>query len=305
MILVTGATGFVGAEILRRASRRGWRVRGMARRPDRAGELGRLPHVELFRGDVTEPDDLDEAMEDVDAVIHLVGIIAPTKRQTMEAVHVGGTRNVLAAAARAGVRRHVHMSALGVERARELTEYFRTKRAAEEAVRESGLSATIFRPSIVFGIEGELIAQLSRAVRWSPVIPLPAGGRSILQPVWIGDVAECFLQAARMEATPRPVYDVVGPEVLTLAEVTRTLARAMGRRPRPVVPVPMGLARLAAGIVETLWPGTPPVTVDQLKMLGIENVSDEEGERALARDFELERPRLADVAPEWFGRRGE
>jgi len=181
MILVTGATGFIGSEILRRASKRGWRVRGLARRPDRAEELGRLPHVELFRGDITEPDDLDEAMEGVTAVIHLVGIVAATREQDFDAVHVRGTKAVLEAAARAGVPRHVHMSALGAPEARDATDYFRTKWEAEEAVRGSGLSATIFRPSIVFGRDSDLFRPLARAVRLSPAIPLLLPSRAHLR----------------------------------------------------------------------------------------------------------------------------
>jgi len=137
VILVTGATGFIGSEILRRASRRGWRVRGLARHPDRAEALGRLPHVELYRGDVTEPDDLDEAMEGVAAVVHLVGIIVPTREQGFEEVHVGGTCAALEAAARAGVPRFVHMSALGAPGGRDATPYFRTKWQAAKALQDS------------------------------------------------------------------------------------------------------------------------------------------------------------------------
>ena len=116
MILVTGATGFIGSEILRRASRRGWRVRGLARHPDRAEALGRLPHVEMFRGDVTEPDDLDEAMEGSPRSSTWWGSSQPP-RAGFEDVHVGGTRAALEAAARAGVPRFVHMSALGAPKA--------------------------------------------------------------------------------------------------------------------------------------------------------------------------------------------
>lgn len=299
MILVTGATGFIGSEILRRASKRGWRVRGLARHPDRAEELGRLPHVELFRGDVTDPDDLDEAMEGVTAVVHLVGIIAPTKKQDFDAVHVGGTKAVLAAAGRAGVPRHVHMSALGAVEARDATDYFRTKWEAEEAVRESGLSATIFRPSIVFGRDSDLFRPLGRAVRYSPAIPLPGGGRQRLQPVWVGDVAECFLQAARMERSPEPAYEAAGPDVLELRDVVATLAEAMGRRRPAIVPLPAGPLETLAGIAEKAFPN-PPVTADQLRMLEIGSVASPEAVRALRRDFEIEHARLADKAPEWF-----
>lgn len=301
MILVTGATGFVGAEIVRRASRRGWRVRGLARHPDRAESLGRLPHVELFRGDVSTPDDLDEAMEGVNAVIHLVAIIHE-KRQSFETVNLEGTKSVLAASARAGIRRYVHMSALGVVPGRDETGYFRTKWAAEEAVRAAGVESTVFRPSVIFGPDDEFTNRLATIVRMSPVVALPGGGRQRMQPVWVGDVAECFLQAARMEATPEPVYEVVGPEVLTVAEMSRILADAMGRVRRPVVPVPMALARVGAAAIEAL-PFDPLVTRAQLKMLELESVSDEEAVRALTRDFEIEHARLAEKAPEWLGRR--
>ncbi len=299
MILVTGATGFIGSEILRRASKRGWRVRGLARHPDLAEELGRLPHVELFRGDVTEPDELDEAMEGVTAVIHLVGIIAPTRGSDFDAVHVGGTKAVLEAAARARVPRFVHMSALGAPEARDATDYFRTKWEAEEAVRASGRSATIFRPSIVFGRDSDLFRRLTRAVRLSPVIPLPGGGRQRLQLVWVGDVAECFLQAARMERSPEPAYEVAGPEVLELRDVVAGLAEAMGRRRPAIVPLPTRPLEALAGLAEKAF-ANPPITADQLRMLEIGSVASPESVRGLRRDFEIEHARLADKAPGWF-----
>ncbi|MGH7543706.1 MAG: complex I NDUFA9 subunit family protein, partial [Gemmatimonadota bacterium] len=289
MILVTGATGFIGAEILRRASRRGWRVRGLARRPERAEALGRLPNVELFRGDVSRPDELDEALQGVDSVIHLVGIIVETRAQSYEDAHVAGTGNVVAAARRAGVSRFLHMSALGVEAGRDASDYYRTKWRAEEIVREAGLDSTIFRPSLVFGRDDDFFNRYVRVIRWSPVVPLPAGGRSRFQPVWIGDVAECFLQASRMRRTPEPVYDVAGPEVMTLKEIVGTLMEITGRR-RPTVALPVAPLRLAAAVVEAALPA-PPVTRDQLRMLSIDNVSDRAGQQALRRDFEIEHAR--------------
>ena len=301
MILITGATGFVGAEIVRRASRRGWRVRGLARHPEEAEALGRLPQVELFRGDVLDPATLAEAMDGVAAVIHLVGIIAPTRRQSFEDVHVGGTKNVLAACMNAGVLRVVHMSALGADRGRGRSEYWRTKWEAEEAVRASGLRATIFRPSLVFGPDDDFFNRLARVARWSPVVPLPAGGRQEFQPVWVGDVAEAFLQAARVEMTPRPLYHAAGPEVLTLREIVKQLAAALGKR-RVVATLPVAPLRLAAAVVERVLP-SPPVTRDQLAMLEISNVADPESVRALVQDFEIEHARLSRKAPEWLARK--
>ena len=298
MILVTGATGFIGAGILRRASRRGWRVRGLARHPERAEPLGRLPNVELFRGDVSRPDELDEALQGVEVVIHLVGIIQESSAQSYEDAHVTGTRNVVEATSRAGIRRYVHMSALGVEAGREVSDYYRTKWRAEEIVRGAGLDSTIFRPSLVFGRDDDFFNRLVRMIRWSPVVPLPAGGRSRFQPVWIGDVAECFLQATRMERTPEPVYDVAGPEVMTLKEIAGTLME-LTRHRRPVVSLPVAPLRAAAATLEAAL-ATPPVTRDQLRMLAIDNVSDRAGQQALRRDFEIEHARLAEKAAAWL-----
>lgn len=301
MIAVTGATGFIGAEIVRRASRAGTPVRGIARSPDRAEGLAALPGVELLEGDVVTGEGLDRVFDGADAVVHLVGIIVETKRQTYEEVHVRGTGNVLAAARAAGIRRFVHMSALGAEAGRDVTDYFRTKWEAERAVRESGLETTVFRPSVVFGPGDDFTNRLAPLVRWSPVVALPGGGRFRLQPVWVGDVAECFLQAARANATDRPVYDVGGPEVMTLADMIQTMARAMGRRRRTIVPLPLPLARLGAAVLEAL-PTEPFVTRAQLAMLELESVVDPDGVRALTGAFDLQHARFGDKAPEWLGR---
>jgi NADH dehydrogenase len=298
VILVTGATGFVGAEILRRASARGWRVRGLSRRPERVEELGRLPHVELFRGDVGDADDLDEALEGVKAVIHLVGIIVATRDQSFERAHVVGTKTLLEATARSGVRRYVHMSALGVVEGRGLSEYYRTKWVAEEAVHASDVEATVFRPSIIFGPGDDFVNQLARLIRLSPVVPLPGGGTTRFQPIWVGDVAECFLQAARMENTPERIYEVGGPQIVSLREIVIQLANAMGRR-RKTVAVPIGPLRLGAAIAERVLPRSP-LTRDQLAMLARDNTTDPESVARLLHDFEIEHAGLRDKAPGWL-----
>lgn len=298
MILVTGATGFVGAEILSRASARGWRVRGFSRRPERAVELGRLPHVELFRGDVGDPDDLDEALEGVKAVIHLVGIIVATRDQSFERAHVVGTKMLLEATARAGVRRYVHMSALGVEGGRGLSEYYRTKWVAEEAVRASDIETTVFRPSIIFGPGDDFVNQLARVIRLSPVVPLPGGGTTRFQPIWVGDVAECFLQAACMGSTPERIYEVGGPQIVSLREIVIQLADAMGRR-RKTVAVPIGPLRVGAAIAERVLPRSP-LTRDQLAMLARDNTAEPESVARLLHDFEIEHAGLRDKMPGWL-----
>ena len=257
-----------------------------------------MPHVELFRGDVSDPDDLDEALEGVKVVIHLVGIIVATRDQSFERAHVVGTKTVLEAITRAGVRRYVHMSALGVEAGRGLSEYYRTKWAAEQVVRASDVDATVFRPSVIFGPGDDFVNQLARVIRLSPVVPLPGGGTTRFQPVWVGDVAECFLQAARMGSTPRPVYDVVGPEIVSLREIVIQLANAMDRR-RKTMAVPIGPLRVGAAIAERILPRAP-LTRDQLAMLARDNTADPESVARLLQDFEIEHAGLQEKLPGWL-----
>lgn len=263
LIAVTGATGFVGRHLAALLARRGHSVRALVRNPRRADALRNLP-VELVAGDLSDPGVLALLVRDASAVVHLVGIIVESGRATFQDVHVEGTRRVLAAARQAGVGRVVHMSAIGARDARAATPYHRTKWEAEELVRGSGLSYAIFRPSIISGPESVPIRTLARLHRWSPVVPMFGDGQFATQPVWIEDVALAFALAAE-NGRFTGAFELGGPAPMTYAAFVRAIGRAAGH-PRPLVHLPLALARAAARVFDLLG-GAAPLTSDQLQML--------------------------------------
>jgi uncharacterized protein YbjT (DUF2867 family) len=263
LISLTGATGFVGRHMAATLARRGHHVRALVRDPGRAGFLT-AQGAELVPGDLGDRGALARLTRGADAIIHLVGIIVERGRGSFAAVHVEGTRAVVAAALEAGVRRLVHMSAVGARDEPAATDYHRTKGQAEDLVRRSGLGHAIFRPSLINGPESAPIRLLVSLHRWLPVVPVFGDGRFPTQPIWIEDVALAFALAAERPDTTG-VFELGGPEVLTYEDFVLTIGRA-ARHPRTLIHVPLGVVRAAAGAFDALGPRAP-ITSGQLQML--------------------------------------
>ncbi len=262
-VLVTGGTGFVGPYVVHALRARDVPVRALVRDPARASRLTAWG-VELATGDVTDPASLNAACKGVDAVVHLVAIIKGSK-QAFESVMEQGTRNVVAAAQEAGVRRFVLASALGLdERSKDAVPYFAAKWQMEKAVRESELGHVIFRPSFVFGRDGGVLPTFIRLARYAPVTPIIGPGRQRLQPIWVEDLAEYYALALIEQAAANRTFDLGGPEAVTWNEFWERLKRVLGVH-RPSIHVPFGVMRAQAAVTERL-PGAP-LTRDQLTML--------------------------------------
>jgi uncharacterized protein YbjT (DUF2867 family) len=262
-VLVTGATGFVGTHVVHRLRARDVPVRALVRDPGRASRLTAWG-VELSVGDVADAAALRTACAGVEAVIHLVAIIKGS-RVDFERVMEHGTRNLVAAAEGAGVRRFVLASALGVgERSKDVVPYFTAKWEMERAVRSSDLESVIFRPSFVFGRDGGALPTFVRLARFAPVTPIVGDGRGRLQPIWVEDVAEYYARALELPEAGGRTFEIGGPDAPTWNELWGRLKRVLGSR-RPSVHVPIGLLRAQAALTERL-PGAP-VTRDQLTML--------------------------------------
>ena len=261
-IAVTGASGFVGRHVTTLLAGRGHQVRALVR--DDPGRAAAALPAERTPGDLADPAALAALTRGADVIVHLVGIIVEAGAATFEAVHVEGTRRLLTAAREAGVRRFVHMSAVGARDEPGATRYHRTKWRAEELVRSSGMSHAIFRPSIISGPENRPIRTLARLHRWSPLVPVFGDGSFAMQPVWIGDVALAFALAAERPALSG-VFELGGPATLTYEEFVRAIGRAAGH-PRRLVHVPLAVARAAAAALGVMGP-LAPLTLDQLQML--------------------------------------
>ncbi len=270
MILVTGATGFVGRQAVHALRARDLPVRSLARRPERASTL-RSSGCEVVQGDMTDADSLRRATEGVDAIVHLVSIITG-RPADFERIMIQGTRDLVAAAESAGVRRLVLVSALGTsEETRELVPYYGAKWEMEQAVQGSPIEHVIFRPSFVFG-RGGVLPTFLRQVRWSPVTTVIGPGTQRLQPIWVEDVAAHLAAAVDEPAAADRTFDLVGPEAVTWDELYARIKAVLGKR-RVTVHLPFGLVRIGAALTERL-PGAP-LTRDQLTMLADgDNVGD-------------------------------
>jgi NADH dehydrogenase len=262
-VLVTGGTGFIGPHVVHALRARDIPVRALVRDPGRASRLTSWG-AELATGDVTDRVSLSAACEGVDAVVHQVAIIKGSN-QAFESVMEQGTRNVVAAAQEAGVRRFVLASALGLdERSKDAVPYFAAKWQMEKAVRESGLEHVIFRPSFVFGSDGGVLPTFIRLARYAPVTPIIGPGRQRLQPIWVEDLAEYYARALTEQAAANRTFDLGGPEAVSWNEFWERLKRVLGVH-RPSIHVPFGVMRVQATVTERL-PGAP-LTRDQLTML--------------------------------------
>jgi uncharacterized protein YbjT (DUF2867 family) len=277
-VLVTGASGFVGSYVVPTLIESGRHVAGLVRSRE-AGEkvLGRLgasaaASLELRTADVTDAASLPAALAGIDAVVHLVAI--PRDRDggaSLRLVNTEGTRNLVAAMERAGVRRLVHLGALGVEDDPRL-HYASSKARAEALVAASSLDWTIVRPSLMWGERDGFFNVIAGLVRMSPgVVPVPGDGGSRFQPLAVMDLARILALCLERPDTVSGTFDVGGPRTWTYREITREVVRAMGAR-RAIVPMPLPLISLVAGSSERL--GLPfPVATDQLRQLKLDNVT--------------------------------
>jgi len=263
MTLLTGATGFVGGHVVRALRDAGEQVRCLVRDPGRAAELERLG-CELVQGDMTEPDTLRGAVDGVESVVHLVAI-RQGKRSQFEAVMSRGTRALLDAARDAGVRRFVHMSALGTtDETKDLVPYYRAKWDMEQAVQASGLPHVIFRPSFVFAPDGGILPTFRRLARLTPVTPIVGSGEQRLQPIWADDLALCFARALEDDGATNRTFELGGPDVVTWNELYERIAKVLGKR-RALAHIPAGLA--STGARATQWIPNAPLSADQVAMI--------------------------------------
>jgi uncharacterized protein YbjT (DUF2867 family) len=261
-ILVTGGTGFIGPHVVRALAAAGHELRLLVRDSSRSRELPGRPVV----GEMTNSVSLRSAVTDTDAVVHLVAIRQGREEQ-FKRIMEQGTRDLVAAARDAGVKRFVLMSALGTdESTKDLVPYYHAKWEQEQTVKGSGIDHVIFRPSFVFARDGGILPTFRRLARLTPVTPIIGSGEQRLQPIWIDDVAAYFAAAVdKPEATGR-TFELGGPDVVSWNEFWERLKRALGMRRRPNIHVPVGLMRMNALVTERL-PGNIPLTRDLLTML--------------------------------------
>jgi NADH dehydrogenase len=230
----------VGGALLPLLLESGHEVRALVREPRRLGR--HRVNVQLALVDLADPHGLRHAVRGCDTVIHLAAAIRDQPPRRVEEINGLGTFRLLRAAERAGAERFLFFSALGATQFQR-TRFFRSKALAEAAVLDSGLSGTVFAPSIVYE-PGDPWVTLMRRLALLPVLPVSGSGSASYQPIWALDVARCALAWVNGEGERRERYELAGPQVLSYDEIARVIADAAGRR-RPIVHVPLPLVRLA------------------------------------------------------------
>lgn len=300
-VVLLGGGGFVGGCLSNRLAARGYEVTVPTRRPESRKSVALVPGVRLRASNVNDPLELEDLFADADAVINLVGILhdrdgAKPYGRGFAAAHVELPRKIVAAMKRTGVRRLLHMSALKAADDAP-SAYLRSKAAGEAVVLAAGseIDVTIFRPSVIFGLDDAFLNTFASLARVFPVLPI-AGGKARFQPVYVGDVADAYVAALSDRQTCGRIYELCGPTVYTLHELVE-YAGAQTGHPRPVIDLPCPLARVQATLLGLL--PNPPMSPDNLRSLQVDSVTDGK------HDFPGWQPRsLEAVAPTYLSHAG-
>ena len=268
LVTIFGGSGFVGRHTVRALARAGWRIKVATRHPARGfflRPLGAVGQIDFVKCDVSDPQSVAQALAGAQAAVNLTGILFE-HGQTFEDVQADGAANIAQAAAAAGVRALVHVSAIGADLESD-SAYAVTKAQGEQAVREAFAGAVILRPSIIFGPEDGFFNKFAQMARFFPALPLVGGGHTRFQPVFVGDVAKAVVAA--LSRQDGRTYELGGPSTYSFKELMQLILRETGRR-RALIPLPFALASLKAMFLQLL--PNPILTMDQVRLLKKDNV---------------------------------
>jgi len=275
LVTVFGGSGFVGAQVVRRLAKAGWRIRVAVRNPNLAHAMrlhGDVGQIDIVQANIRNEASVRRALQGAVACVNLVAVMRESGRQGFQALHVMGARNVAAAARAEGVTRMVQMSALGADPQSE-SKYARTKAEGEAAVREIYPDAVVIRPSIVFGPGDSFFNRFAAMAQTSPVLPLIGGGHTRFQPVFVGDVGLAVASAVSLPEAAGQTYELGGPGVFSFKALMELMLAEINKRrlllplPWPVAGVIGQLGDLAGAVI------APPITSDQVTLLKADNVA--------------------------------
>lgn len=275
MLLITGATGYIGRHLVARLVEKGERPRCLVRDTRKAASLLPSDNVEFVQGDTTHLDSLQTAMPGVDTIVHAAFITADHKQSPgnhYEETNVQGTANVIKAAKEGGVKRVIEMSGLGTKPDKPGS-YMQGRYLAEKLLKESGLDWTIIQPSVLFGKDAPFIKGLSDLIQTAPVVPLIGGGSVMFQPIYVEDVVTVVIKVLEDPAgTTGKTYTIGGPEYYTFTQVIDALLRSM-HKTRMKLYAPTPLVGIGAAVMEAVLP-KPPLTRAAMTLFSFDNTTD-------------------------------
>lgn len=275
MILITGATGYIGRHLVVRLVAQDRRPRCLVRDIKRATGILPADKVDLVQGDTTSPSSLEAAVQGVDTVVHVAFMTAERKQSagnSYEKTNVQGTANLIKAAKKAGVKRIIEMSGLGT-RPDKPGSYMQGRYMAEKMLKESGLDWTIIQPSVLFGKNAPFFKGLTNLIRTTPVVPLVGGGKIMFQPIYVGDVVTVIIKVLEEPGRTRnKTYTIGGPEYYSYTQIINALLQAM-HKSRIKAPAPMPLVGVGAAVMEAVLP-RPPLTKAAMALFTFDNTTD-------------------------------
>ncbi len=282
IITVFGGSGFVGRNIVRELARAGYRIRVAVRNPNEAHFLqpmGGVGQIGLFQANIRDEASVARAVRDVHGVVNLVGVLFSRGKQSFKALQSDGAERVARLSAGAGVERFIQVSAIGAD-AQSASVYARTKAEGEAWVRRHMPSATVLRPSIVFGPEDDFFNRFAAMATISPVLPLVGGGGTKFQPVHVDDVADAVVHCLKQGDTAGRTYELGGPDIMTFRECLELMLATI-RRKRILLPIPFTMAKLMGRVAQLQPFGSPQLTADQVELLKKDNIVGISGEPGL------------------------
>lgn len=297
LVTVFGGSGFLGRRIVRRLARESLTIRVAVRQPrdadfpDLSDEPGRIVSV---HADVRDEGSVSEALVGANAAINAVGLYVERGDETFRAVHIEGAQHVARQAAQAGLNRLIHISGIGVDPTSR-SAYVRARAKGEAVAKEAFGGVTIVRPSVLFGPDDHVLNALAAVVKLSPFVPLFGPGRTRLQPVYVGDVAEAVARALSRPSSAGQIYELGGPNIFTYKALIELLLSHLDRK-RIFVPVPFFAWDVLARAMALL--PNPPLTRDQVVLMGQDNVVDEAA-LTLA-DLKIEPASVESILPNYF-----
>lgn len=308
LAVVFGGSGFLGRNVVRELAKRGWRVRVAVRRPHHAQFLrpmGAVGQIQLTQANVRYPASVAQAIKGADAVINLVGLLTQSWSQSFEAVQAAGAETIAKIAKEQDVKSFIQVSAIGAD-AKSDSLYARTKAEAEQAVLSAIPSATIMRPSLIFGPEDDFFNRFAQMATLSPLLPLIGGGKTKFQPIYVDDVADGICAALEKPQSQGRIFELGGPKVYSFKELMDLLLVQTGRK-RMLLPLPFWGASIIGRFGEA-FRFIPffdqPITRDQVKLMKADNivgVSDDENVGTIE-DFAIETTTLEAILPEYMVR---
>lgn len=275
MLLITGATGYIGQHLVRRLVDRGERPRCLLRNPNKAPQLFPIGKVEVFLGDTTQPETLAAALHGVDTIVHAAFLTADRKEgpgNIYDVTNVQGTANLIRAAEEAGVQRMIEISGLGTRPAK-AGSYMQGRYLAEKSLKESRLDWTIIRPSVVFGKDAPFIKGLVGLINSSLVVPLIGGGKILFQPIYVEDVVDVILNVlAEPQHASHAIFTIGGPDYYSFTEIIDALLHTMQKK-RLKVPAPTFFVGIGAAVMEAILP-KPPLTKAAMALFSFDNTTE-------------------------------